>query len=190
MVKAKLFVFILLFSIVSCASGAKRLDSDTDMVSDSGGLTRKEMEEAAFLIARKINVYFQKKPSSNGVFVALTPTKNETSEQLPTDVFDNELIKQLLKNKIYTLRTEKREDQLKEIKLSQQLGTDFDLGELKSPNFFIRSRIDENAFRSEGKKIVEQILTVEFIQISNLTVAVSESQTFRKKARDSGGVSW
>ena len=71
MVKLKLFVFILLFSFISCASGAKRLDSESDMVSDSGGLTRKEMEEAAFLIARKINVYFQKKPSSNGVFVAL-----------------------------------------------------------------------------------------------------------------------
>lgn len=180
----------MLISLVSCASGAKRLDSDTDLVSDSGGLTRKEMEEAAYVIARKINVYFQKNPSPNGVFVALTPTKNDTSEQLPTDVFDSELIKQLIKNKIYTLRTEKREDQLKEIKLSQQLGTDFELGNLKSPNFFIRSRIDENAFKSDGKKIVEQILTVEFIQVSSLAVAVTESQTFRKKARDSGGVSW
>ena len=175
---------------MSCASGAARLDSDSEMVSDSGGLTRKEMEEAATVIAMKINVYFKKNPSQGGVFVALLPTKNETSEQLPTDVFDNALIRQLSQNKIYTLRTEKREDQLKEIKLSQQLGTDFDIGNLKSPNYFIRSRIDENAFSSGGKKIVEQILNVEFIQISSLTVAVTESQTFRKKARDKGGVSW
>lgn len=189
MLHKRVFILIIFF-IISCSSGARRMDSDTELVSDSGGLTRKEMEEAAYVIAQKINVYFKKNPSPSGVFVALLPTRNDTSEQLPTDVFDNALIRQLTQNKIYTLRTEKREDQLKEIKLSQQLGTDFDLGNLKSPNFFIRSRIDENAFRSDGKKIVEQILNVEFIQISNLAVAVSESQTFRKKARDSGGVGW
>lgn len=185
-----ILTFLTIFFLISCASGATRLDSDSEMVSDSGGLTRKEMEEAAYVIAQKINVYFKKNPSQGGVFVALLATKNETSEQIPTDVFDNALIRQLTQNKIYTLRTEKREDQLKEIKLSQQLGTDFDIGNLKAPNFFIRSRIDENAFSSGGKKIVEQTLNVEFIQVSSLAVVVTESQTFRKKARDRGGVTW
>ena len=186
----KYIFFSILLLFFSCSSGASRLDSDSDMVSDTGGLTRKEMEEAAVIIAQKINVYFKKNPSPSGVFVALLPTRNDTSEQLPTDVFDNALIRQLAQNKIYTLRTEKREDQLKEIKLSQMLGTDFDIGNLKSPNYFIRSRIDENTFKSDGKKIVEQILNVEFIQISTLAVAVTENQTYRKKAKDRGGVSW
>ncbi|MCB1143368.1 MAG: penicillin-binding protein activator LpoB [Leptospiraceae bacterium] len=185
-----LSMLILLSMLATCSSGAKRLDSDSDMVSDTGGLTRTEMEEAARIITQKIAVYFKKNPSSEGIFVALTPTKNETSEQLPTDVFDNALVQEMIKNKIYTLRTEKRQDQLKEIKISQQMGSDFDLGDLKSPNYFIRSRIDENMFRSDGKKIVEQILNVEFIQISSLAVAVSEKQTFRKKARDNSGVGW
>jgi hypothetical protein len=182
-------LFLILSFTYNCSSGAQRLDVDSSLVADTGGLTRAEMEEAAKTITEKIAVYFKKNPSQEGVFVALSPAKNETSEQLPTDIFDNSLIQEMLKKKIYTLRTEKRQDQLKEIKISQQMGAEFNLGDLKSPNFFLRSRIDENAFRSEGNKIVEQILTVEFIQVSSLAVIVSEKQVFRKKAK-SGGVGW
>jgi hypothetical protein len=70
MLHKKVFILFFLF-IISCSSGARRLDSDSELVSDSGGLTRKEMEEAAYVIAQKINVYFKKNPSSSGVFVAL-----------------------------------------------------------------------------------------------------------------------
>jgi hypothetical protein len=180
-----------LIFLATCSSGTQRIDSDKDITSDSGGLTRMELEKAAVRIAQKISVYFKKNPAPKGVFVALLATKNETSEQIPVEIFDDALVKELLRNKIVTLRTDKRQDQLKEVKIDQLLGTDnIDVGKLKSPNYFVKARIDENAFRSDGDKIVEQIMSVEFIEVASLGVMVSEKEVYRKKPVDNKGLGW
>lgn len=185
-------MLVVLIFFLGCNSGTQYIKNDmiSDRLADSGGLTRVEMEKAAEKIASKIAVHFKVKPSPDGVFLAILRTKNETSEQLATEIFENALVKALLQNKIYTLRTDKREDQLKEIKLGQMLGTDMDLGKLKSPNFFVRSNIDENIYRSGGDKIVEQTLNVELVEVASLIVTVSEKETYSKKARSNKGVDW
>ncbi len=188
------FVSILLsfLSLGGCSSGTQYLTNSavSDKLADSGGLTRVEMERAAEKIAQKIAVHFKAHPSPDGVFVAILRTKNETSEQISTEIFENALVKALLVNKIFTLRTDKRENQLKEIKLSQMLGVDMDLGKLKSPNFFVRSTIDENMYKSDGDKIVEQILNVELVEVASLIVTVSEKEIYSKKAKSNSGVDW
>lgn len=175
----------------SCGTSASYLTEKdaASRLADSGGLTRTEMEKAAERIASKIAGSFQNRPSS-GVFVAILRTKNDTSEQIPTEIFENALVKSLLINKIFTIRTDKREDQLKEIKISQMLGTDLDLTNLKSPNYFVRSNISENVFRSSGEKIIEHTLTVELVEVGSLVVTVSEKETFSKKAKSKSGVEW
>jgi hypothetical protein len=187
----KFFVFLSLF-LFSCASGARYL-GESEMESklaDTGGLTRVELEKAAEKISQKIISNFKINKPKEGVFVAILRTKNDTSEQIPTEVFENALVKNLMLGKIFTLRTDKREDQLKEIKISQMLGTDLDLTNLKSPNFFVRSTISENMFRSGGDKIVEHTLNVELVEVSSLIVAVSEKETFSKKAKNNKGLDW
>ncbi|MDX1957357.1 MAG: penicillin-binding protein activator LpoB [Leptospiraceae bacterium] len=179
----KFFLILIISFYMGCASLAEK-------AADSGGLTRIEMEQAAFKIAGKIAEHFKANPNKNGIFVALLATKNETSEQFPVELFDDALVRQLILNKIYTLRTDKRQDQLKEIAFDQKMGiSGLDLGKLKSPNYFLKARIDENAFRSDGDKIVEQILTVEFIEVESLAVKVSEKEVFTKKAK-TPGVGW
>ncbi len=183
------FLFILF--IYGCGTGAAYL-SDSDVSSrlaDTGGLTRVEMERAAERIATKIAASFKNRPSS-GVFVAILRTKNDTSEQISTEIFENALVKNLLTNKIFTLRTDKREDQLREIKLSQMLGTDLDLTNLKSPNYFVRSQISENVFKSEGDRIIEHTLSVELVEVGSLVVSVSEKETFSKKAKSKKNIDW
>ena len=186
-------LFILTISIFffqNCASGATREDADKDLVSDSGGLTRQELEIAAIKIGKDVIVHFKKNPNSKGVALAILQTKNDTSEQIPTEVFENALVATMLSGKISTIRTDKRAEQLKEIKLSQQLGTDLSAANLKSPNYFIRTSIDENMFRSGGDKIVEQVLNVELLSIETGEVAFSNKQTYRKKAVSNRGVGW
>lgn len=190
MYKKILLVLLLLFGLVSCSTGARLLNPDSHLVSDSGGLTRYEMEAASKKIAYKISEHFKANPDPKGVFLVMIPVKNETTEQIPTEIFENSLVAELSKYKIYTLRTDKRLEQLNEIKISQQLGQEFDLGELKSPNYFVRSRIDENAFRSDGKQIVEQVLNVELLNLASLVVKVSSQETYRKQAKRGTGVSW
>lgn len=185
-----LFLTISIFFFQDCASAGKRLDETEDIVSDSGGLTRQELERAADKIGKDIIVNFKIKPNPKGIALAILQTKNDTSEQIPTEVFENTLVKTLLVGKITTIRTDKRAEQLKEIKLSQQLGTDLSAANLKSPNYFIRTSIDENMFRSGGDKIVEQVLNVELLSIETGEVTFSNKKTYRKQAVSNKGVGW
>ncbi len=176
-----LFPFLLILSFSYCGP----------VKSDSGALTTSELESAGTKIGDKIAKHFKENPVEGGVFVALLATRNDTSEQIPTEIFDSALVKTLMKNKIYTIKVDARQDQLKQIKWDQQMGIgQFNLGNLKSPNYFVKSKIDENMFRSDGKKVVEQSLNVEFIHLESLVVMVSEKETFSKKAKDNQGLGW
>jgi PBP1b-binding outer membrane lipoprotein LpoB len=190
MFRILLIITLSIFFFQDCSSGAKRLDENEDLVSDSGGLTRQELERAADKIGKDIIVHFKKNPNPKGVALAILQTKNDTSEQIPTDVFENTLVATMLSGKITTIRTDKRAEQLKEIKLSQLLGTDLSAANLKSPNYFIRTSIDETMQRSDGDKIVEQVLNVELLSIETGEVAFSNKKIYRKKAVSNRGVGW
>lgn len=185
----KCLVILPILWIVSCSSGAKRMNADKDLLSDTGGLTRTEMERAAEEFAIKITTFLKKNPREEGVFLTLRPTKNETSEQIPTDVFNRALERHLLERKVFTVRTSARKMSLEEIKRSQELGTLLEV-DLKSPNFFIRTRIDESMFLNSGDKIVEQILNIELVDVGTTLVSWSEKKTYRKKAVSGNGVGW
>ncbi len=183
-------LFVGLFS--SCASFAKRLDSNKDLVADTGELTRYELEKSAVAFSEKIAEYFKENPKEGGVFLAFLPTKNETSESLPTKVFDNVVLQKLRGEGIFTISVKNRQSALKEFEFAQTGLSDADLsiGKLKSPNFFIRSRIDENIFRYRGDKIVEQVINLELSEIETLVVHWSDKITYRKKAVASSQVTW
>ncbi len=188
----KIFLTIpfFFFILVSCSSGAKKLDPLSEMLKDSGGLSQFELIKAADKIGKDIIVHFKKNPNPNGVALAILQTKNDTSEQLATDVFEETLVKTLLIGKITTLRTDKRSEQLKEIKLGLQLGTGLSSANLKSPNYFIKTVISEEMFSSSGDKIVGQTLNTELINVESLSVDFSNKETYRKQAASNKGLGW
>ncbi|HRP68632.1 MAG TPA: hypothetical protein PLY93_03805 [Turneriella sp.] len=95
-----LFLAILL-ALAACSTTTKRLDADKDITADSGELTRGELEKAADNLAQKVGAYMAANKPAAGVFVAFLPTKNDTSDQLPVNIFDNRIVDKLLAAKIY-----------------------------------------------------------------------------------------
>ncbi len=188
---ATLPILISLLSF-SCSSSGERLDTDSDLVSDSGGLTRTEMEKAANQFGGKIGTYFKENPAPGGIFVAFLPTKNDTSEMIPTDFFDRQFVSTLLKNRVFTVRVDKREKSLKEIQFSQSGLTRNQLnpGNMTSPNFYVDCVIREDMFMSGGKRIVEQTIDVQLIDVETQIAVWSERAAYRKKAASRGGVGW
>ncbi len=187
-----IIIFSLMYFLTGCSSTPKRLDFAEDMVADSGELTPYELEKSAKRLANSIAEYFKKNPNKDGIFVALLPTKNNTSEDIPVKVFDNTLVDELLKHKIYTVRTENRKQSLKEIEFSMTGLTENELsiGKMKSPNYFIKTDIDENIYSSGGDKIVEQVINIELREVTTQLVKWSDRVKYRKKAVSSGGVGW
>jgi len=189
---AAVVLFITFFSL-ACSSTTKRLDVDKDMLADSGELTRQELENAADNLAKKVATHFTAHKPKEGIFVAFLPTKNDTSDQLPVQVFDNRLVDGLLGAKIYTVRVEDRSKALSEIAFAQTGATANGLsaGNMKSPNFFIQADITENIFRSGGDRIVEQTLNFELRSVETQVVVFSDRVVYRKKPRNQQrGLTW
>lgn len=189
----KAFIIAILSGLTfSCATGAKRLDLNMDLVSDSGGLTRQELEKAAIRFGTEIGTYFKENPREEGVFVAHFPTKNNTTEQIATEFFDNTFVSSLIKNQIFTVRTNTREKSINEISfsLSGMTSNRLSLGKMKSPNFFVRCDIDENIFSVSGDRIVEQTVNIELVEVETNIAIWNERVSYRKQAVKSRGVGW
>jgi len=186
-----LISFNLAFSM-NCASASKKMDSSQELISDTGELTRVEMEETAQKFATAIHNYFMDHPNKNGIVVALLPTKNDTSENLPTEVFDNTLVSNLMKKGIFTVKRENRSEAMKEIEFSMSGLTENSLsaGNMKVPNYFIKTRIDESIFYNKGKKIVEQVVTTELTDVETQLLIWSEKESYRKSVKSRESVSW
>ena len=64
MFRILLTLSLSVFLFQTCSSGPKRLDEKEDRVSDSGGLTRQELEIAADKIGKDIIVHFSCHPAN------------------------------------------------------------------------------------------------------------------------------
>lgn len=191
----RFFSFITLLFLTwstGCASGAKRIDTQKDLLADTGELTRQELEKAAIKHAAGISEYFEKNPQKEGIFVALLPTKNETSEIIAIEVFDHIMVNQLLEKGIYTVRTEDRSTALSEIEFGQtgMVSNPLSVGKMKSPNYYIKTDILEFTFTSRGKKIVEQSINTELRQVETQLVVWSKREVYRKQAAQNSSVNW
>ena len=155
-----IFLFFLFEVFISCRSVTKRLDSNKDLIADTGELTRYELEKAAVKFSKQIVDYFQKNSKEEGVFIAFLPTKNETSESLSTKVFDNTIVQELIKNNIFTVRVNNRESALKEFEFSQTGLTDgtISVGKLKSPNFLYILKLTKIFFAIVAIKLLNRLL--------------------------------
>ena len=185
-------ILLAFLSLIGCASTPKRMDNDKDLIADNGELTQQELSRAAKKIALSIKDNFTKHPNTDGVFVALLPTKNETTTEISTDFFDNNLVSELLKSDVFTVRTETRDQSLKEIQFSMSglAEKPLSLGHMKSPNYFIRIDITEDMFKSGGDKIVEQVINAELIDVLSQIAVWSDKYTYRKDVGKKGGTSW
>lgn len=179
-----LILMLIVMTLMSCSSGAKRMDANEDIVADSGGITRQELDRAAGAMAARIGKYFEENPRTEGILVAFLPTKNETSEMIPTDYFDNRFVSELIKQKIYTVKRNTRQDAMKEIALSHSgmTANQLSIGNMRVPNFFIQSRIDENMYMHDGDRIMEQTINVELIDVESQIAIWNQRVVYRKQA--------
>ncbi|MCB1147808.1 MAG: penicillin-binding protein activator LpoB [Leptospiraceae bacterium] len=184
-------ILMSLVMVVSCSTATKRLDTKTEFLSDSGELTRQELENAAASLAQKVSGTLKKGEETK--YFALLPVRNKTSEIIPLDVFADSLVAGLLKAGLPTIRVEDRERAMQEMEFSQTGLTEKELqsGKMKTPDYFIEAVIDENIFRSDGDRIVEQTIRLEVRSVETQVVVASEKEVFRKMpALQKGGLDW
>ena len=79
------------FTILSCTS-TQRMDEKKEILSDTGELTRSELQKAAKIMAKSLSAYKESGKLKKEILIALLPTKNETTELLPVTVFDNKMM--------------------------------------------------------------------------------------------------
>jgi hypothetical protein len=99
----------------------------------------------------------------------------------------------LIKNKIFTVRTKTREQSINEItfSLSGMTSNRLSLGKMKSPNFFVKCDIDENVFTVKGDRIAEQTVNIELVEVETNIAIWNERVPYRKKAVvGNRGVGW
>ena len=184
----------VLMLIMSCKS-TKYVNKDEQMLANSGMITRQEMEKTAEDFANAVAAHYKAKQGGTitDVFVALLPTVNDTSEEVQTAVYDDALVSALRKQGIYTVRVESRGAALKEMTFNQSGMADnaLSLGKMKSPNYFVKTKLKENFFKSGKDRIMEHTIYTELQSIESQLVVWDDKATFRKKLANSGsGVGW
>src|SRR6056297_702476 len=175
-------ILLILVTLSGCVStNAGRSGS----AADTGVLTRSEMESAAAEISVKIGSAFRDrgKGTIENVFVALLPTKNDTSEMIDTEIFDYALVDEMRSEGIFTVRPEDRDTALEEMKfnISGLAEESLSLGEMKSPNYFIKTVISESFYRRDSHRIMEHTIRVELRSVETQLVVWSDAKTYTKK---------
>ena len=185
-------ILLILVTLSGCVStNAGRSGS----AADTGVLTRSEMESAAAEMSVKIGSDFRDrgKGTIENVFVALLPTKNDTSEMIDTEIFDYALVDEMRSEGIFTVRPEDRDTALKEMKfnISGLAEESLSLGEMKSPNYFIKTVISESFYRRDSHRIMEHTIRVELRSVETQLVVWSDAKTYTKKlAKRDNDVAW
>lgn len=182
-------LFALLGSCVSSGGYGQGSAADT------GVLTREEMEIAAAEMSAGIGEMFRRQGDGKieNVFVALLPTRNDTSEIIDTEILDFALVDGLRAQGVFTVRPEDREAALEEMtfNISGLAEESLSLGEMKSPNYFIKIVISESFYHSGQDRIMEQVIRLELRAVETQLVVWSDSKTFSKKlARRKNDVAW
>lgn len=179
MVPLKLILMIgLLAGLMACKSTPKTVEEGETTFS---GLELKRISQK---FADKIARYFYREGIADSVFVALLNTKNDTTEDIPVDVLDFNLVNSLLSTNVFTVRTEDRGRAIDEIEfnLSGMSDTKLQTGRMKTPNYFIKIIIKENYLRQGGKRISEFTVLMELRSVETQLVHASDIVQFTKQS--------
>jgi len=189
------FHIIILLILVTFSGCVSTTAGRSGGAADTGVLTRSEMESAAQEISTEIGITFRNRGNGSiiNVFVALLPTKNDTSEMIDTDIFDYALVDELRSEGIFTVRPEDRDTAIEEMKfnISGLAEESLSLGEMKSPNYFIKTVISESFYRRDSHRIMEHTIRVELRSVETQLVVWSDAKTYTKKlAKRDNDVTW
>ncbi len=184
------FIFFCLVFFAACGSSSKKLIKNTDTILDSN-----EFKVIASRFADKIGAYVEKQKAANpdsDYFLALLPIKNNTLNNLPVDVLGFDLVQQLLTKNIYTIRREDREEALGEIELQLSGFSDNQVavGQMKTPNYFIKIKIEENYLQRNREKLVEQSILLELRSVATQLVVLSDKVEFLKEKKTFRTINW
>jgi hypothetical protein len=187
----KIIGLVTVLTFISCSSTPKKLDADKEIISDQGELTRQEMENTAKEMGVYIAHQIQNDLGAGKVYLAFLPTKNDTTEEIAVDLYDQSMVSTLISRKVNVLRVEDRTAALRELQFSQSGATENELeaGKMKSATHFIQTIILENVFSHKGDKIIEHTILTELRSVETQAVLFSKKKVFRKKVAR-GQISW
>ncbi|HKK65851.1 MAG TPA: hypothetical protein VJ967_08345, partial [Clostridia bacterium] len=93
----------------------------------------------------------------------------------------------------FTVRPEDRDTAIEEMKfnISGLAEESLSLGEMKSPNYFIKTVISESFYRRDSHRIMEHTIRVELRSVETQLVVWSDAKTYTKKlAKRDNDVTW
>ncbi len=111
------------------------------------------------------------------ILVALYPARNHTIDELPLDLLERSLVRELLTHKLYTVRVEDRQRALDELEFQLSgLGEGtLSAGKLKIPNYFLQLTIDENRYLLDAKtRRIERSFSLELRSVQTQLVEFSK----------------
>ncbi len=185
-----LMVLFISWALFSCGSTSKRVAKNKNVVLSSG-----EFKLIAEKFSNKIADFINEKKQDNpeqSYFLALLPTKNNTLNNLPLNALEFNLVKDLLEKKIPVVRREDRQEALQELEL-QLAGfseNNLTIGEMKTPNFFIKMKIEENYLSERRKRLVEQTILLELRSVATQLVVLSDRVEFFKEKKTRNSIVW
>ncbi len=177
--KAVFFIGLIFIFMTSCKTSPAIKSTENSTTTDILRISKS--------FAETIDAFFEKTASDKkNTLVALLMTKNDTVDDIPVDLLDSALVKELLARDIFTVRTEDRGLALNELQfqLAGFAEGNLETAQMKTPDYFIKVKIDENRYRAKKKtRNIERAFFMELRSVQTqivLTTAI-EIQNLQQK---------
>ena len=123
-------------------------------------------------------------------YLSLLKTKNNSTEILPLEVLEDEMVRLLIEKRVYTIRRENRAEALKELQLALSGLTDgsAEAGQLKSPKYFVKITINENQVLAKNAEIQERTYSIDLrsvqtqLTVFQKTIVTTESRPLGRRS--------
>ncbi len=173
----------MLFFTLGCGGGVQYRDASTDKGSREWG--PKEVTETTKVMVDSIYDFF-KNDWKGPAIVRVKQVDNKSSQHVQTKMLSNAIVTNLVKKKIAIEEDDFIKDTLEEIEKAQSGLIDenysIPVGTLRSPNFILTGRIDDNVRYEGGKEIQYIVVTFKLTNLATGQRAWSDQKEFYKVA--------
>lgn len=166
-----LFAAALVLATISLSS-CKTTRAATIDPGKTADVTTSQLRDVANQFSQALVVYLEQQ-GEIPTYLSLLKTKNNSTEILPLEVLEDEMVRILIEKRVYTVRRENREEALKELQLALSGLSDgsAEAGRLKSPKYFVKITINENQVLVKNAEIQERTYSIDLRDVqTQLTV--------------------
>ena len=160
--------FLIASLLVGCKSTASiRAYTTKDM-------TTQELNVVADKFSEKLGEFFAGK---SPIFFSLLSSINNTTSIIPLGYLENQMVKLLIGKGLYAVRREDRKEALQEMKLIDSgLGQGrANLGNMQSPDYFLKIKVEENQAIEGKKEVIERLFSLDVRDVSTQLTVFTDS---------------